>query len=390
MSLGPIYFFAFTVYGVASPYLSVLVRNLGYGPAVVGLLLGLFEIAGIAGPFFIGRFSDSLGRYRPGLFLSFLIIPFALVPLLLWRNIVVSSLSLIFLAFGVRSIIPLLDAAATLLLKHKEDYGKIRSIGSLSFVLTALFLQFTPILKPQSSSSIGFWLGITALLSMLTLPLLHETGVKSKRQKQKDVPPITAHIGLGAASSVWSPIFIIGLVIIGLGRLSMAPIVSFFSLYVSEELHWNAVGLMWALSALSEIPLMFVSGKLINKYGSAPLLALSMMAVIVRLSLYALFPTIAGAILGQLLHSLCYGLFHPAAVAFVSTHIPPQHRAVGLTMYLSLGVGLPTFIGSALGGYIIEALGYRFLFGSYTIFSMLGLIIYAIFSKSLSETRESN
>jgi PPP family 3-phenylpropionic acid transporter len=98
-----------------------------------------------------------------------------------------------------------------------------------------------------------------------------------------------------------------------------------------------------------------------------------------------LFPTIAGAILGQLLHSLCYGLFHPAAVAFVSTHVPPQKRAVGLTMYLSLGVGLPTFIGSALGGYIVEFFGYRMLFGSYTVFSLIGLIVYAVFARGLSE-----
>ncbi|WP_304243813.1 MFS transporter, partial [Gracilinema caldarium] len=94
-----------------------------------------------------------------------------------------------------------------------------------------------------------------------------------------------------------------------------------------------------------------------------------------------------GAILGQILHSLCYGLFHPAAVAFVSTHVPPQKRAVGLTMYLSLGVGLPTFIGSAMGGYVVELFGYRMLFGSYTVFSLIGLIVYAFFAGQLSETR---
>jgi len=118
MNLGIVYFFIFTVYGVASPYLSVLVRNLGYGPAVVGLLLGLFEIAGIGGPFIIGRFSDSIGRYRPGLLLSLLIIPLALIPLLFWRNILVSAITLVFLAFGIRSLIPLLDAATTLMLAN--------------------------------------------------------------------------------------------------------------------------------------------------------------------------------------------------------------------------------------------------------------------------------
>jgi PPP family 3-phenylpropionic acid transporter len=382
MNLGIVYFFAFTVYGVASPYLSVLVRDLGYAPSVVGLLLGLFEVAGIVGPFFIGRFSDSLGRYRPGLFLVLLMVPLALIPLLLWRTILVSAFALVLLAFGIRSIIPLLDAATTLLLSNKDDYGKIRSIGSFSFVLMALFLQFTPVLKPQTATAIGIWLGITALCAMMTLPLMHEGGVHQPKQKRNSGSDSSVR---GSLRFSFPPVFIIGLIIIGLGQLSMAPIASFFSLYVSEELHWNAVGLMWALSAISEIPFMFISGKLIRKFGAAPLIALSMVAVIVRLSLYALFPTIAGAILGQLLHSLCYGLFHPAAVAFVSTHVPPQKRAVGLTMYLSLGVGLPTFIGSALGGYIVEFFGYRMLFGSYTVFSLIGLIVYAVFARGLSE-----
>lgn len=389
MNLGIIYFFSFTVYGVATPYLSVLVRNLGYGPAAVGLLLGLFEIAGIAGPFFIGRYSDTLGRYRPGLLFSLILIPLALVPLFLWRNIVITAVALVVLAVGVRSIIPLLDAATTLLLKNKEDYGKIRAVGSLSFVFMALVLQYTPLLQPTSALAIGIWLGITAILTILTLPLLNEHGAPAQGPSQS-ASQFFSNGSPDHYSAAWSPLFIIGLVIIGLGRLSMAPVASFFSLYVSEELHWNAVGLMWALSAVSEIPFMFISGRLIKKYGAAPLLALSMVAVIVRLGLYALFPTKAGAIMGQLLHSLCYGLFHPAAVAFVSTHVPPQKRAVGLTMYISLGVGLPTFIGSAIGGYIVEALGYRVLFGSYIIFSVIGLLIYGIFAGALSEKRQND
>ncbi|AEJ19091.1 MFS transporter [Gracilinema caldarium] len=385
MNLGIVFFFAFTVYGVASPYLSVLVRDLGYPPSMVGLLLGLFEIAGIVGPFFIGRYSDSRGRYRPGLFIVLLIIPLALIPLLIWRHILVTTIALILLAFGIRSIIPLLDAAATLLLTKKDDYGKIRSIGSLSFVLTALLLQFTPVLQPHTAFAIGIWLGITALAAMITLPLLREGAIHQPEFKNEIEPTLSNNAGTHPA---FPPVFIIGLIIIALGRLSMAPIASFFSLYVSEELHWNAVGLMWALSAVSEIPFMFISGRLLRKYGAAPLIALSMVAVIARLGFYAFYPTMGGAIIGQLLHSLCYGLFHPAAVAFVSTHVPPQKRAVGLTMYISLGVGLPTFIGSALGGYVVEFFGYRILFGSYTIFSFIGLIVYVIFRQSLSEKTE--
>jgi PPP family 3-phenylpropionic acid transporter len=128
---------------------------------------------------------------------------------------------------------------------------------------------------------------------------------------------------------------------------------------------------------------MFLSARLIRRFGAPRLLAASVVAVATRLAIYAIFPNPAGAVVGQLLHSLCYGLFHPAAVAFVATSVPPDRRAVGMAMYLSLGVGLPTFLGSAAGGFIVEAAGYRVLFASYIIFAVASLAVYFAARKAL-------
>lgn len=388
MSLGLPFFLAFTVYGVLSPYLSVLVRDLGYSPTVVGLLLGLFEVAGIVGPFLLGRLSDGLGRYRPGLAIALALVLASLWPLSFLHHPAVSALSLVVLAVGARSIIPLLDAAATLSLGRMGDYGKVRTIGSVSFVLMALFLQAAPVFKPNTHGNIALWTGIAAFAFLLSLPLLPDRGPAFSAAQDAAVLPgsgaaAASETGAAAGRSAWSPAFIAGLVMIGFGRLAMAPIASFFSLYVVEELKWDAVGLMWAVSAGSEIPLMFLSALAIRRFGAPRLLAFSIAAVALRLAVYALFPSPAGAVSGQLLHSLCYGLFHPAAVAFVATHVPPERRAVGLSMYLSLGVGLPTFLGSSLGGFIVDAAGYRVLFASYILFAVVGLALYGLFRRRL-------
>lgn len=364
------YFFAFTIYGVASPYLSVLIRGLGYAPTVVGLLLGIFEVAGIGGPFLLGHLSDRLGRSRPSLGIAFGLILLSLFPLLYFRSIFVTLISLIVMAVGLRSIIPLMDATATLTLSGSAQYGKVRSVGSASFVIMSLLLQVVPFMVPNTPVHIGFWIGLMTLFSLATLTVFPNT--------TRSRPRVSPAVGERPLVYRWSPVFIMGLVMIGLGRVAMAPISSFFSLYVVEELHWNAVGLMWAISATSEIPFMFLSGPLIRRFGAPKLLAFSMVAISVRLSLYALFPTPAGAVVGQTLHSLCYGLFHPSAVAFVATHVPPERRAVGMSMYLSLGVGLPTFLGSAVGGFVVDMGGYRLLFGSFITFAIAGLVLYAV------------
>jgi PPP family 3-phenylpropionic acid transporter len=376
MSLILPYFFAFTIYGVASPYLSVLIRGLGYSPTVVGLLLGLFEVAGIGGPFLLGHLSDRLGRSRPSLAIAFVLILLSLFPLLYFHSIFVTLISLIVMAVGLRSIIPLMDATATLTLSGAAPYGKVRSAGSASFVIMSLLLQVIPFMVPNTPVHIGFWIGLMTLFSLATLIVFPHT------PKNRSRGPLTS--GNRKTTYRWSPVFIVGLVMIGLGRLAMAPITSFFSLYVVEALHWNAVGLMWAISATSEIPFIFFSGPLIRRFGAPRLLAFSMVAISVRLALYALFPTPLGAVVGQTLHSLCFGLFHPAAVAFVATHVPPERRAVGMSLYLSLGVGLPTFLGSAVGGLVVDLGGYRLLFGSFITFALAGLALYGMIRHSLN------
>jgi len=82
---------------------------------------------------------------------------------------------------------------------------------------------------------------------------------------------------------------------------------------------------------------------------------------------------------GQLLHSLCYGLFQPATVAFVNLKTPPSERTTGMAILLGIGMGFPAFIGSALGGLVVEWAGYRWLFASFSVFAMGSLALY--FSK---------
>jgi PPP family 3-phenylpropionic acid transporter len=122
---------------------------------------------------------------------------------------------------------------------------------------------------------------------------------------------------------------------------------------------------------------MILSGRIIARVGPMKVIALSAAAIALRLGICAAFPSPAGLVAGQLLHSLCYGLFQPAAVAFVSLRVPPERRAAGMVVFMGLGFGLPTFLGSALGGVVVEAWGYRLLFASYIVFALFALGLWA-------------
>jgi PPP family 3-phenylpropionic acid transporter len=372
----PAFMSMYMTIGVISPYLAILVRGLGYSPSVVGLLLGVFEAAGIAGPFVLGRLVDRWGRYKPGLLICVVLMLLPGIPLARSGSLAVSALMLGILAVGTKSSIPLTEAMTTLVVGKEGNYGKIRSFSSMAFIGSVLLLQWFPFLPRNSSLNISIWISIMAAMALVFVLILHAriTSLGPRQTAAGGPSP-------GAASTRWirNPLFILGLVMIALNRIAMSPVLSFLSLYVTEYVRWDAVGLVWAIASAAETPLIFFSRRIIL-YFKSPLKVMFFtgFAVILRLLIYAFLPYPPAIVVGQLLHSLCYGLFHPAAVTFISANVPPEHRATGMTIYLSLGTGLPTFLGNILGGYIVEYLGYPALYGSYAIFPVLAMGVYLI------------
>ena len=359
----PVFITVFMVFAATNPYISLLVRGLGYRPALVGVLLGIFEGAGIAGPFIFGCFADRTGRFRLCLIVTFVLSVIAVASLVAFVHPLASAVCLALLAFGFRSTIPLLDAFTTVSLGKGEDYGKIRTIGSFSFLVLVIFLQFTPVLRPDRPLNIAVWIGLCSVLavfSALPLPARARPASRPDSAGSKKRP-------------LWSPMLIVGMVMIILIRLAMTPHYTFFPLYLVEYMHWDAVGLMFAVSSFSEIPFMFLSGRLIRRFGPGKLLAVSAAGIGIRLSLYAFFPFRPVILAAQVLHALCFGLFHPAAVALISGCVPPERRALGMSLYLSLGTGFPAFLGNIMGGLVLEQWGYTVLFSSFVIFPLLAM-----------------
>ncbi|MDR2551701.1 MAG: MFS transporter [Treponema sp.] len=371
----PSYIFSFTLYGIITPYLPIMVSNLGYNLFQTGILLGIFEGAGIAGPFVFGCWADRGGSYRKPLAASILIPALAVVPLVLFVHPLISALLLAVFAFAFRSNTSLLDAVTTINLGGAGNYGHIRVTGSISFILMVLFLQWTPVLKPSTAENIAAWTVITSAAALVPVLLLPGSmtapgspGLRRTRRKGGTTP--------GFRKKYVSAAFFTGFAVIFLCRLAMTAVYTYFPLYLTEELHWNVVGFMFALASAAEAPCMFISGRLLRRFSPLFLLSLSAAGITIRLLAWALFPFKGVIIAAQLLHSLCFGIYHPAAVNFIVTAFPPEKRAVGMSLYLALGSGLPSFAGNIFGGFLAEAAGYRPLFAVYAAFTGLALVMY--------------
>lgn len=371
------YFFLFSILGITSPYLQILLRSLGYGPAAVGLLLALFEIVGILGPLVLARLADAHGSYRlaliaaaGGIILAFPVL--ALVPRI-WATLA----SLIILSLGLKTLIPVMDATGiTWSLSARQggkrvSYGSLRALGSAGFIVMALSVQLLPDFDRRPP-----W--VMALAAIIPAAILIVICLFLPAPPRREVPLSSRQ---GGERRRFDPVFALGLVVIGLSRVAMAPFASFLSLYAAEDLGLHHAGVIWALGGAAEIPLMVISGLIIARLGTMASIAVGAGAIVLRLAILALVPTPLGLYGSQLLHSLCYGLFQPAAVAFVAQRVPPERRSAGMAVFMGLGVGLPTVLGSALGGFVVEAAGYRALFAGFTVFAGAAIAVFLVFRR---------
>ena len=335
------------------------------------------------GPFLFVRLADRHGKYKASIIIAYILTAASAIPLAIFISPVASAVFIALFAIGYRSATPLTDAIITINLGDSGNYGRVRVSGSIAFVSFVLLLQVVPVLRPNTAINIAFWICMTSLLAILVtifLPLSY-SGQKSPSEDTAKRSP---------DKSIWTPFFVMGLACVALNRLAMTPVNSFFSLYLVEYMRWDSVGFMWALASIAEIPFLYLSNRIIHRFGAMPILAFSSGTVGLRLALYAIFPFKAGIIIAQLLHSCCFGLFHPAAIAFISSCVPPKQRSLGMTLYVSVGTGLPTFIGNFFGGFIVDHAGYRPLFGCFTIFALLSMAIYIFYHFRVISAKSQN
>ncbi|ADY13844.1 MFS transporter [Sphaerochaeta globosa] len=371
------FFFVYSIYAIVNPFLQVMLRNMGYSYEMVGVLLSLYEIAGIVGPLLVARQVDTRGTMKGTVLFSTVLSSFGMLLLMLSSSLWMTIAGLILVAFFLRSLMPVLDTYTNNLFNGDSlKYTLIRSFGTVGFVFFSLLFAATKRPDLTNNVSIGSYaLIISSIFFALVL------GWKREPKKSK----LQVLDGVQESGTWYDRAFVVGIFIIALNRISMSSVSSFFSLYLVEELQINAISLMNALAAGSEFGAMIIAGILIQRKKALPvhLFIASGLAMMARLVIYAMFPSITGVLAAQLLHSIGYGFFHPAAIYFVARRVKRSHRTLGMSIYISLGTGLPAVLGSSLGGLVVESYGYKTLFLSYSVFALASAVLCLVFYRTM-------
>ncbi|HUV08524.1 MAG TPA: MFS transporter [Spirochaetia bacterium] len=137
---------------------------------------------------------------------------------------------------------------------------------------------------------------------------------------------------------------------------------AFFSIFLQEQFGFRSVSGMYALGAVAAIPVFFFSTFLIRRVGIQRMFFVSLSTIILRLLVYALIPNIWAIVVTRLFSALTFALLHTASVAYINLKVNKSRQALGMAIYMAVGLGLSGFLGSSVGRFILERTGFQTLF----------------------------
>ncbi len=140
--------------------------------------------------------------------------------------------------------------------------------------------------------------------------------------------------------------------------LGMAFYYNFYPIYyVSVGGDSRMIGMLMFTASLSEIPMLLVIRRLIDRIGVRRLLVIAAGATMLRFVILAFFTHPAALIGASLLHGLGFTSFSYSVVTFIGKTMPRHLRARGQTMNVLLGTVLPRILAGYIGGVASDAIG---------------------------------
>ncbi|MDQ3541076.1 MAG: MFS transporter, partial [Chloroflexota bacterium] len=139
----------------------------------------------------------------------------------------------------------------------------------------------------------------------------------------------------------------------------------------------NIVGLAFALSAVSELPVVAFGGWLLNRLGAPRLIGFALCVYIARFSAFSAITEPEWMLPVQLLHGLSYGAFLMASVTLAHRLAGGEHAATAQALLTAMSFGFGSITGSIAGGALLDRVGTVGLFQGAALLMLvtLGVLI---------------
>lgn len=360
-----LYFFYYMAIGSYMPFINLYFERLGLTGVQIGTLAALPVFINSPTSLFWGGVADVKHWHRRILRMALLLSPLAVFLLSKVSTMALLTPIVIMYALFNSPIVPLLDSfaleAAT---ENRRTYGVLRLWGSVGWAISTVLIGWLIERLGIRWLFYGYvsFIGITLLVSFFQPP---------RRNLLK------SSIWTGLKKLLERKSFLLFLLSIFLLTVTTSGVLTFFSIYMdSIGAKEGLIGLGWSLSAISEVPVMILSGKVINKIGSKGLLAIAFITFAVRWLLFSFIHVPFLALVVQLLHGPSFASFLVGSVTYIQERTPEGLNTTALSIFNTVTYGLGSIGGSLLGGVLFDQVGMDIL---YRVFSLIAAGSFIIF-----------
>ena len=363
--LSGFYFFYFAFIGAFAPYWSLYLQSLEFNALQIGVLMSLLLITRIFSPSVWGWLADHTGKRVRVVQIAAITGFLSFCGFFLGESFAWIFLVMLLMSFFWSASLPLMEAITLSHLDdHTDKYGRIRSWGSVGFVLAVV--------------GVGYLLDNVEIIGLLWVVLGLKLGIVifSYQIPEKEIiSHITGHHSV--RQICLRPEVMAFLISSLLMLFAHGAYYTFFSIYLVEHGYGKGfVGWLWAIGVICEIGVFFIMPWLMRYFSLKAILIFSFACAILRFLMIGwgiAWPMII--VLAQILHAATYGAHHIAAMMVIHQIFRGRHQAKGQAIYTSIAYGIGGAIGAVSSGYTWDWLGGDMTFFISAMASLTGLIL---------------
>jgi MFS transporter, PPP family, 3-phenylpropionic acid transporter len=350
------------------PYIIVYFDTLGFSGAQIGLLAGMVPLVIMIGATLWTGLADAKMGHKRIMSLTILVsvIAVAIAPFVKSFALVIPVV-FIFALFAA-PITPFADSATLFMLGDKKDmYGRIRLGGTIGW---GLFAPIASVIIDRYGIKWAFWGNAAIMVFTLIICQSFTFGQTGERE------PIQTNIRKMIADRRW----VLFLCLAFLGGVAFTVMNGFLFPYLID-LGMNGItrGIAITIATISELPVLFFSNYLIDRFKALGLLFIGMYITGLRLILYALLNFQAGILIFQLLNGLTSPLVLVAAVSYANEIAPEGMKATAQGLVGAMMFGFGAAAGGAMAGLLRQGVGSQVMFLLIGILVLLGVsLIYLL------------
>jgi MFS transporter, PPP family, 3-phenylpropionic acid transporter len=359
------YFFYYAFVGMFAPYWSLYLQSIHFNAIEISILMSMQPVMRMIAPNLWGWLADHTGKRLLVVQIAATISAVCYLGVFVTTSFWGMLLVLALMAFFWSASMPLVEATTLSYLgKQAAHYGRIRSWGSIGFIVSVVGLGYA---FDYIAIAWLLWAGLVCEIGILifsrqipkTEVLAHHT----------DSQPIKQIVLQPRVIALFSACFFMS--------VAHGPYYTFYSIFLVEHGYAkSAVGGLWALGVICEIGVFFLMPSFVRHFGLTRILLVSFACAVLRFLLIGWYVDyIALLLFAQVLHAATFGAYHAASVGLVHEFFQGRHQSKGQALFGSLTYGAGGMLGGLASGPIWQHYGSTVLYSFSAGMALMGLLL---------------